>query len=186
MNLRRLHFIFRYLGRPPWDSGLTPPELYNYLRAHPAGRAIDLGCGTGTNALALAQHGWQVTGVDFVPRAIQLARQKIKKANLQADLSVGDVTRLDGINGPFDLALDIGCFHGVDDKAAYLSELTRLLAPRGHWLLYGFFKPDPSHAGPGLAAPDLDLIHTCGFSLLSRADGFDKKNRPSAWFLWQR
>jgi ubiquinone/menaquinone biosynthesis C-methylase UbiE len=187
MNLRRLQFILRYIGRPPWDSGLTPPELYEYIRSHPAGRAIDLGCGTGTNVLALAQHGWQVTGVDFAPRAVRLAKQKLKKANVQADLRVGDVTRLDGINGSFDLALDIGCFHGVLDKAAYLSELTRLLAPSGHWLLYAFFRPPASPpTNPGLDEATLALIQPLGFTLLSRTDGFDKRGRPSAWFLFQR
>ncbi len=194
MNLHRLAFIFRYFRRPPWDSGLTPPELYEYMDLHPPGRAIDLGCGTGTNVLALAQRGWQVTGVDFVPRAISLAKRKLKNANIHADLQVGDVARLDGITGPFDLALDIGCFHGVADRAAYLTQLTRVLAPSGQWLMYGFFRSAlrqaqdtaPHLPPPGLAAPDLDLIHARGFSLLSRRDGFDKKGRPSAWFLFRR
>ena len=191
--IHRLRFAWMYLRRPPWDSGIAPPELREYIAAHPPGRAIDLGCGTGTNALALAQNGWRVTGVDFIPKAIRAAKRKLKQATLEADLSVGDVTNLRGITGPFDLALDIGCFHGVEDRAAYLDELDRLLAPGGHWLMYGFFKPAPHLAGcfdfaqhkPGLAAPDLDLIHARGFSLLSRADGFDKKERPSAWFLFR-
>ena len=184
--MRRLRFAWMYLRRPPWDSGITPPELYEFIASHPPGRAIDLGCGTGTNVLALAQNGWQVTGVDFIPKAIRIAKRKVKQARLNADLRVGDVTRLDGIAGPFDLALDIGCFHGVNDKAAYLDELDRLLAPGGRWLMYGFFKPASHLSGPGLAAPDLDLIQARGFSLLSRADGFDKKQRPSAWFLFQK
>ena len=186
---RRLAFLFWYLGRPPWDSGITPPELYEFIQTHTPARAIDLGCGTGTNVLTLAQNGWQVTGVDFVPHAIALAKRKIKSAHLIADLHVGDVTRLTGvrgIHGPFDLALDIGCFHGVENRAGYLNKLTRLLAPSGHWLMYGFFKPAPHLSGPGLAATDLTLIFAHGFSLLSRTDGFDKYNRPSAWFLFQR
>jgi ubiquinone/menaquinone biosynthesis C-methylase UbiE len=173
-----------YLRRPPWDSGITPPELFQYIQTHPAGRAIDLGCGTGTNVLALAQHGWQVTGVDFVPKAIHSAKNKTK--NVKVDLRVGDVTNLHGIEGPFDLALDIGCFHGIENKSKYLDELDRLLAPSGHWLLYGFFKPASLQSGPGLDAASVDLIHARGFSLLSRADGFDKKNRPSAWFFFQK
>ena len=185
MNLARLRFILRYLRRPPWDSGIVPPELTAYIKSYPPGRAIDLGCGTGTNVSALVQSSWTVTGVDFVPRAISLAKQKLKESNLSADLRVGDVTDLDDIDGPFNLALDIGCFHGVEDKAAYLHELERLLAPGGHWLMYGFFKPIAAQPGPGLAEADLDLILTRGFSLLSRADGFDKRGRPSAWFLFQ-
>lgn len=175
-----------YLRRPPWDSGITPPELFEFIASHPAGRALDLGCGTGTNVISLAQSGWQVTGVDFIPKAIRIAKRKAKQARVNADLRVGDVTDLIGVNGPFDLALDIGCFHGVDDKSAYLDELDRLLAPSGHWLLYGFFKPDSLQSGPGLAEADLDLIHAHGFSLLSRRDGFDKKQRPSAWFHYEK
>jgi len=185
MMFHRLNFLLRYLRRPRWDSGVTPPELYNYMETHPPGRAIDLGCGTGTNVLTLAQNGWQVTGVDFVPRAIALAKRKMKQAHLSADLRVGDVTRLRGITGPFDLALDIGCFHGLPNKADYLFELDRLLAPSGHWLLYGFLAPASPPSAPGLAEADLTLIHTRGFTLLSRTDGFER-GRTSAWFLFQR
>jgi hypothetical protein len=74
----------------------------------------------------------------------------------------------------------------VENKPAYLTELDRLLAPGGYWLLYGFFKPASQLPGPGLAAPDLTLISARGFFLLSRTDGFDKKDRPSAWFLFRR
>lgn len=184
--MRRLRFTWMYLRRPPWDSGLTPPELHDFIATHPAGRAIDLGCGTGTNVLTLAQNGWDVTGVDFVRRAISLARRKTKNVKNKIDLRVGDVTNLHNLTGPFDLALDIGCFHGVDDKPSYLDELDRLLVSDGHWLLYGFFKPSPHLSGPGLVAADLDLIHARGLSLLSRTDGFDRKDRPSAWFLFQK
>ncbi|MBI5933594.1 MAG: class I SAM-dependent methyltransferase [Chloroflexi bacterium] len=193
--IHRLRFLWMYLRRPSWDSGIAPPELMQYIQTHPAGRAIDLGCGTGTNVLTLAQNGWQVTGVDFIPKAIRAAKRKTQ--NVKVDLRVGDVTHLSGvrgINGPFDLALDIGCFHGLENKSKYLDELDRLLAPSGHWLLYGFFKPDSQLSGrfdaaqrkPGLDATSVDLIHARGFSLLSRSDGFDKKNRPSAWFLFQK
>jgi SAM-dependent methyltransferase len=184
--MRRLRFIWMYLRRPPWDSGITPPELHEFISNHIPGRAIDLGCGTGTNVITLAQNGWQVTGVDFVPRAIALAERKLKNAHLQADVRVGDVTNLSNITGPFDLALDMGCFHGVDNKPAYLDELKRLLAPSGHWLMYGFFKPDSQLSGTGLGEADLELIHARGFSLLSRTDGFDRGDRPSAWFLFQK
>lgn len=184
--IHRLRFWWMYLRRPPWDSGITPPELYEFITTHPAGRAIDLGCGTGTNVLTLAQHGWQVTGVDFVPKAIRDAKRKLKAASLHADLLVGDVTNLSGTIGPFDLALDIGCFHGLENKSKYLDELDRLLASSGHWLFYGFVSPASHPSGPGLDAAILDRIQARGFFLLSRADGFDRRDRSSAWFLFQK
>ena len=186
MNPARLQFILRYFGRPPWDSGIVPPELRAYMDSHAPARAIDLGCGTGTNVAALVQRGWQVTGVDFVPRAVALARRKLGQAGLNAELRVGDVTDLHDVNGPFQLALDIGCFHGVENKQAYLKQLDRLLAPGGDWLVYGFFKPASAPSGPGLAAQDVDMVLAHGFTQLTRTDGFDKRERPSAWFLFQK
>ncbi|MDL1911545.1 class I SAM-dependent methyltransferase [Chloroflexi bacterium CFX6] len=184
---RRLTFILWYLRKPPWDSGISPPELLEFIQTHPPGKAIDLGCGTGTNVVTLARSGWQVTGVDFVPRAIRTARKKIARENLEADVRVGDVTRLDGIADRFDLALDIGCFHGLSQQGRrdYLTRLDRILAPGGFWLMYGFFRPSPHHAPPGLVEADIDLIST-RFLLRSRQDGFDRRERPSAWFLFQR
>jgi ubiquinone/menaquinone biosynthesis C-methylase UbiE len=182
--LRRLSFNLWYFRNPPWDSGISPPELLEFIRQHPPGRAIDLGCGSGTNVITLAKAGWQVTGVDFAARAIQIAKRKAQKENITAELFVGDVTNFK-TDKQFDLALDMGCFHGVDNKAAYLKQLDRVLAPNGFWLMYGFFKSAPHLPGPGLAEADLNLIPP-HLTLISRRDGFDKRQRPSAWFLFQK
>ncbi len=184
--LRRLSFSLWYCSNPPWDSGISPPELLEFIATHPPGKAIDIGCGTGTNIVTLAQAGWQVTGVDFIPRAIRMAKRKAQKAGIQAELLVRDATDLTGINGPFDLALDIGCFHSLGEKKAdYLSELKRVLAPGGYWLMYGFFNPAADQTGPGLAEADLELISSL-MTLAWRQDGFDKHERPSIWFLYQK
>ena len=183
--LRRLVFTIWYLRRPPWDSGETPPEVLAFLKDRPAGRAIDLGCGTGTNVLTLTRMGWQVTGVDFVPQAIAQARRKVKAAGVAAELHVGDVTRLDGIAGPFDFALDLGCFHslGVDERRAYLDRLDERLTPGGHWLLYAFLGADRTPSG--LSEADLAQVQA-RFHLLSRQDGFERGTRRSAYFLFQK
>lgn len=183
--LRRWHFNLWYFLRPPWDRGISPPELFEFMEHHAPGRAIDLGCGTGTNVITLAQHGWQVTGVDFAPRAIQMAKKKIKQAGVRANVMVGDVTELNGIDGPFDLALDMGCFHGVPDRPAYLRQLLRVLAPGGYWLVYTMFRSGPERR-PGLTDDDLKLIGNTDLRLLQRMDGVDRHDRPSAWFLYQR
>ena len=184
--LRRAYFALFYLSRPPWDTGISPPELLEYMRTHSPGRAIDLGCGTGTNALTLAKAGWQVTGVDFIPKAIRAARRKAARAGLQVDLRQADVADLQGIEGPFDLALDMGCFHSLGTrKTAYLSELNRILAPGGHWLLYSFLDPQTVGDSNGIGEDELDSMSTA-LNLLWRQDGFERGVRPSAWFLFQK
>jgi SAM-dependent methyltransferase len=182
--LRRLNFNFQYFRKAPWDSGISPPELLEFINQHPAGRAIDLGCGTGTNVITLARAGWQVSGIDFVSRAIQIAKRKSKDAGITAQFLVGDVTNFK-LDQPFDLALDMGCFHGVENRAAYLDQLTRILTPGGYWLLYTFIKPAPLPSTPGLAEAELALISP-PLTLLSRCDGFAKRERPSAWLLYQK
>jgi cyclopropane fatty-acyl-phospholipid synthase-like methyltransferase len=185
--LQRLFFQFSYYQKPPWDTGISPPELFEFIENHPPGRAIDIGCGTGTNVITLASRGWKVTGVDFAPRAIHLARQKIKTVGVRAELSVNDATNLHGITGPFDLVLDIGCFHGLPAKnrEKYLDQLDRVLAPGRFWLMYGFYQLKADHAPPGLQEADISRIST-RLTLLSRRDGFNKGERPSAWFLFQK
>ncbi len=183
---KRLKFNISYLlGNTPWDSGISPPELYDFIAAHPAGRALDIGCGTGTNIITLINAGWQAEGFDFAPRALQIARQKLKKAGIQANIFKDDATQMKNVNPPYDLALDLGCFHGIENKADYLTQLTRILAPGGYWLMYGFFKQDAAQPGPGLVPSDLDLIQRHSLRITSRKDGWDKRERPSAWFLWQ-
>lgn len=185
---RRILFQYWYFGQPRWDTGISPPELFDFIETHKAARAIDIGCGTGTNLITLAKAGWQVTGVDFAPRAIRLAKRKIKSSSTKADLHVRDATDLRGINGPFEFALDIGCFHSIHKagKAKYLKELHRILAPNGHWLMYGFVKSDTLQAGTGLAQADLQLVSST-LTLVSRRDGTDdKRDRKSAWFLYQK
>jgi ubiquinone/menaquinone biosynthesis C-methylase UbiE len=188
MNIfRRIFFDLWYYRRPPWDSGITPPELLALLPKLPPTRAIDLGCGTGTNVITLARMGWQATGVDFSPRAIQLARQKAKKAQVQAEFQVGDVTNLRKISGPYDFALDLGCFHGLSSsgREKYLGEMERILRPGGIWFIYAFLKPEEDPTAPGLADSDLNSI-LAGFNLLERLNGFDRKSRPSAYFTFQK
>jgi ubiquinone/menaquinone biosynthesis C-methylase UbiE len=185
--LRRLLFHYWYFGQPPWNTGVSPPELLDFLKNHKPGRAIDIGCGTGTNVITLANAGWRVTGVDFAPRAIKLAKQKAHTAGIQAELLVRDATKLQGINGPFDLAFDLGCFHGIPQKgrAEYLEQIHRVLAPGGFWLMYSFLKDESSNSGTGLAEWDIDQILTV-LALIWRRDGFDKRERTSAWFLFQK
>jgi SAM-dependent methyltransferase len=185
--LQRVIFNSMYYVRPPWDTGVSPPELLAFMQSNPPGRALDLGCGTGTNVNSLAKNGWQVTGVDFARRAIAMARRKASQAGVQVDLRVGDVTRLADISGPFDLILDIGCFHSLDliGRKAYLNNIKRFLRPQGIFLLYAFYSPQGS-AAPGLTPEDITTL-TDQLKLESRIDGTDGGGRrPSAWFTLRK
>lgn len=186
--VRRLLFHYWYFGQPPWDTGISPPELLEFIQTHKPGRAIDIGCGTGTNVITLARAGWRVTGVDFAPRPISLAKRKLNAGNVQAELRVADATKLDGISAPFDLAFDLGCFHSIPPnmQPKYLDQLERILAPDGFFLLYGFLKADSAQTGTGLAEADIDRI-AARLTPVSRHDGTDTaRARSSAWFLFQK
>lgn len=188
MNLiRRLSFELWYLRRPPWESGIVPPEVVEFIMTHLPGRALDLGCGSGTSSLALARAGWTVCGVDFAARAIRMARQKARLTQLTVDFYVGDVTSLPSsiYSVPYDLVLDIGCFHGLSpqQKGFYLDALVRLLAPGGNWLLYGFFKPRENPISGLMVNDQQEMGKRLG--LTWRRDGLEKKNLPSAWFCYK-
>lgn len=178
----RFSFRLRYLGDPPWDSGISPPELIEFIESHPPGRALDLGCGTGTNVITLAKHGWEVTGVDFVPAAILKGQQKVRAAGVNAELRVGDVTQLAELNTKFDLILDIGCHHSLPfaKRPAYRQNLTRWLKPGGSYLLYAFIPGE--RPIPGISQAEIEQLSTI-FDLEKREDGTDGDRRTSAW-LW--
>jgi len=184
--LRWITYNLWYFRNPPWESGVVPPEVDQYIANHPPGRALDLGCGTGTSSIALARAGWQVTGIDFSFPAIRLANRKARWAQVRVDFRIGDATHLDGLHPPFDLILDIGCFHNLPAgrKAIYQENLQRLLAPGGHFLLYGILKSDPSASGPGFGENTILNLQS-KFTLISRQDGKDRQ-RPSSWFAFQK
>ena len=182
---RWLGFNIRYFQRPPWDTGISPPELLEFIANHPPGRALDLGCGTGTNAITLAQHAWQVTGVDFIRRAISIARKKARLAGVNVDFRLEDVATLKGVAGPFELVLDIGCYHSLSTQAKqrYAMNLPRLLSTDGTFLMYAFFK-DLNAAGPGLVPADLGYLEA-HLALERRQDGSERGFHPSAWFTYR-
>src|SRR6266581_2029174 len=133
------------LGFTPWDSGVPPPELIEVIegaRRLPPGRALDLGCGTGTTTIYMASNGWQLIGVDFVPRPIRATRAKAVAAGLSVAFLVGDVTRLHEypIEPGFDLLFDQGCFHSLPEAAqpAYAREVTGMARSGATYLLYAF------------------------------------------------
>ncbi len=187
--LRRLWFNLAYYQKPIWDTGISPPELLDFINTHSPGRALDLGCGTGTNAITLAKSGWEVTGVDFAYRAIKLARNKAKQEKADITFKYGSVTDLKTTGGSYELVLDLGCFHSLDaaDRSRYIENLPRLLAPGATFLLYVFLKPHSLMPGPGVQEADITSIQGV-LQLVQRENGTEAFSRPSSWltFINQR
>ncbi|MCK2215601.1 TPMT family class I SAM-dependent methyltransferase [Actinomadura sp. ATCC 31491] len=152
---RELEEYYR-AGRPPWDTGVTPPELIALVEgpgALPPGRALELGCGTGTNAVYLAGHGWDVVAVDLIEQAAGQARAKAAAAGARDAVRVlcGDATRLDELDapGPYDLFFDLSCYCGIPPhrRDDYAGGVTRRAAPGARLLMFGY--------GPGAFDADL-------------------------------
>ena len=161
--------------------------INGYPTGSGVGRALDLGCGTATNVITLAQHGWQVTGVDFAWAGIRMARRKAKRAGVDVDLRVGDVTRQGVADGIYDLVLDIGCFHSLtpEGRVAYLRNLGRLMAPGGAFLLYASVRADDEVDARGVPESELTALSEV-MELVSREDGTNRGRRPSAWLTFRR
>lgn len=183
--LRRLWFMTAYaFTKPRWDTGITPPEVIEVIEKQKlsAGRALDLGCGTGTNSIYLAQHGWQVVGVDYIAQAVETAKQKAAAAGVKADFFQGDVTHLDFLEPPFDYALDLGCFHSLtaNQRPAYVIGLNRLLRPGALFMCYAF-KPEAPVGG--IAIADMQALLNPSFSTVKIEHG---TGTPSAWYTFAR
>ncbi len=129
----------RYVaGSLPWDTGRPCPHLLDALRAGlVVGRVLEVGCGTGTNAVLLAQRGFKVVAVDLSPRAIELAREKARAAGVDVDFRVHDMLAGPVEGGPFAFVYDRGVWHVFDDGAArarFAGHVAAALAETGRWL----------------------------------------------------
>ena len=130
--LERWDSAYRGGRGAPWDTGRPSSDLKQAVKdgtLRPC-RVVELGCGTGTNAIYLANKGFDVTAVDIAPTALSLARQKAAKAGQKVQWLLADVLAPPKLK-PFDLIYDRGCYHGVRQQqaAAYVAAVNRLSQP---------------------------------------------------------
>jgi SAM-dependent methyltransferase len=181
-------------GFIPWDTGVPDPLLIQMFEsgALPVGRALDVGCGTGTNAIWLAQHGYTVVGVDVAPLAIEKAHAKLP-AGLSCRFVTRDFLAEQPEGGPFQLVFDRGCFHvfdDADDRARFAALVAERLAPGGVWLsLIGSTEGPPREMGPPRRSlrdvtdaiePHLEIV------LVRSADFRDTPEPAKAWICLAR
>ena len=140
-----------YMGVPPWDIGRAQPEVVRLADAAGfAGPVIDVGCGTGENALELASRGLDVLGIDASPRAIGAATAKASERGSSAQFLVADALQLGSLARRFASVLDCGVFHVFEDdeRPVYVASLAAALEPGGVLQLLCFSDLQPGTFGP--------------------------------------
>lgn len=190
MTVRRELERYYRAGRPPWDTEITPPELVAEAGgpgARTPGRALELGCGTGTNAVYLARLGWEVTAVDMIEIAVGRARERAAAAGVPVRLVCGDATRLPdlGVTGPYDLFFDLSCYTGIPAhrRDAYAEGVTRAAVPGARMLMFGYGPGVLDESESGTTEEELRERFT-GWELVDVTPGTNAF--PTYWFTLRR
>ena len=126
-------------GELPWDTGEPEPLLVEFVasgRIQPT-RTLEIGAGTGTNAMWLAERGFDVLGVDIAPLAIDRANAKLKGRDLRCRFATVDFLADSPAQVPFQFVFDRGCFHVFDEpeeRKRFAAHVAAILTPGGLWL----------------------------------------------------
>lgn len=122
----------------PWGDFRIPNELKDLVTTANPKTSLELGCGLARFSSYMATQGVEATGVDFSSVAIQKARKRSAHQEKKPVLMVADVTHLDMLDQPFDVAFDVGCFHCLSEEGhqKYASEVYRLLKPGSTLLIW--------------------------------------------------
>ena len=145
-----------YEATPSWEIGRPQPAVVRLAdRGLAAGAVLDVGCGTGENALELARRGLSVAGIDIAAVAIARARATAAERGLAAEFLVEDAFRLAELGWTFDTLLDVGLFHWLQpsDRRRYAASLRAAIRPEGTLLLVCWSDRNPFGIGPGRVAP---------------------------------
>jgi SAM-dependent methyltransferase len=180
----------------PWDSGKPDLYLRRVIEEHSVkpGKALEIGCGTGTNLIWLAEHGFTMTGLDLSQTAIAKAEAKVAVVGVNCRLFNGDFL-VDQVPGaPFEFVYDRGCWHsfdGAEERSCFASRVGNLLAPEGMWhSLIGSTDGPPRDTGPPRrSAAEIALAVEPHFEILElRSTLFDQENhnQARAWVLVAR
>lgn len=149
---------------PPWDSGLPAPELEEYWRQlaedSTPHKVVEIGCGTGTNAVWLAKRGCEVTATEIAPTALQLAKERAHKANVQISFGTINICEtLPAAQGSQDFAFDRGVYHVIPEslRPQFVQNLALSLKHGACWLTIAGSKDEPRD-NPEIGPPQLSAI----------------------------
>ena len=188
-------FVDRYArGETPWDSGRPSEELLRQLDAGKlTGKTVlEIGCGTGTNAIELARRGFQVTATDIVDQAIQFARDKAHQAKVKVDFRVANVLQ-DNLGGPYDILFDRGVYHCLrGEKLPSFQSFLKTVSRAGTlWLSLAGNAKEDTDPGPPVVSEDeiraelgplFDIVELGEFRFATNKGDF----RPLGWSILLR
>jgi SAM-dependent methyltransferase len=141
-------------GQLPWDTGQPEPLLVEFVTsgAIMPSPTLEIGAGTGTNAIWMAERGFDVLGVDVSPLAVERAHTKMEGRALRCRFATWDFLAAPPSEGPFQFVFDRGCFHVFDEpdeRQRFAAQVAAVLAPGGLWLsLIGSTEGPPREVGP--------------------------------------
>jgi cyclopropane fatty-acyl-phospholipid synthase-like methyltransferase len=185
-----------YAEKAPWDIG-RPQQPFIKVADRINGSILDCGCGTGETALFFAARGCTVTGIDFLPVAIERAQRKATERKLSATFLVKDALTLADWSARFDNVIDSGLFHVFDDdnRRRYVAGLVNVLKSGGRLFMMCFSDDEPGREGPRrVAKKELHDAFAAGWIIESieqtrfavRPDIPDlpfSEGGPKAWFV---
>jgi SAM-dependent methyltransferase len=140
-----------YRGQPPWEIGHPQPAIVDLAGTDGIGHSVlDAGCGTGENALYLAEQGHEVWGIDVSELAIERAMMKSHARRLPVVFLVASVTDAGAVGRTFDSVIDSGCFHTLDDadRVAYADAMRSMTLAGGSLHVLCFSEEEPPGWGP--------------------------------------
>lgn len=140
-------------GVPPWQIDRPQGEVLRLIEKGAfVSPVLDIGCGTGDNAVALARRGYRVVGLDAVEEALRRAREKVARENLAQppEFVLGDALALEDSGLEVDSVLDCALFHTFtdEDQAVYVRGLARVLSSGGKLHLLSFSELETRPPGP--------------------------------------
>ena len=152
-----------YEGAPPWDIGIPQDEFVHLAeKGEIEGCVLDIGCGTGENALHFAKLGHEVWGIDISQIAIQKARGKAAMRGLHAHFMVRDALKLSALGHSFNTVTDCGLFHTLDDadRPVFLRGLSSVLLPGGTYFMLAMSEKEPDYWGGPRRISQMEIIET--------------------------
>lgn len=180
-------------GELPWDTGEPEPLLVEFVTSggiRPT-RTLEIGAGTGTNALWLAERGFNVLGIDVVPLAVERANAKLHGRDLSCRFQTLDILAAEPLDGPFRFVFDRGCFHVFDEPeehARFAARIAAALAPGGLWLsLIGSTEGGPREVGPPQrSAREVALVIEPALEIVELRAAEFSHHGTKAWFCLSR